>query len=238
MSEIIESEADQFSDPLTQAFQEDEHADFPFALLMSAFVVIVVLTNTVGVKLFSLGGIVLPVSILWFPVTFLITDVVSEVYGPRRAQQLVYAGFSASLALLASVMVGIRVPSASAYQLGEAYSAVFAPTWRLLFASMCAYLLAQSVDVRIFHWVKRRTGGKRLWLRNNVSTMTSQLVDTTTVVFIFLYKNEAVFSGGVGDLVSLVFTVYVVKAAIAAADTPFCYWGVCLLRKARARTAP
>ena len=86
---------------------------------------------------------------------------------------------------------------------------------------MAAYLLAQMIDVQMFHFWKRLTGGKHLWLRNNGSTMISQLVDSAVVNMIFLYKNPAVFSGTMGDLLGIIFSVYVVKVLIAAADTPF-----------------
>ena len=204
---------------------------------MGAFVAIVVLTNTVGTKLFVVGDVTLPTSLMWFPVTFLITDIVSEVYGAKRAQMLVWAGFLASLGLLVSVLVALALPASPIYALDAEFTAVFSPTWRLLFASMAAYLLAQSVDVRIFHLLKDRTGDRLLWLRNNVSTMTSQAVDTLTVNFIFLYANPDVFSGGVGDILKICVGTYAFKVAIAALDTPLFYVGVRAVRRLRAQMA-
>lgn len=199
---------------------------------MALFVTFVVLTNTVGVKLFTIGGLVLPVSIVWYPLTFLLTDVVSEVYGARRARFLVIGGFTMSLLLLGFSLVGIALPTASVYALGDEYAAVFGPVWRLLFASMAAYLLAQLVDVQLFHFFKKLTGGRHLWLRNNGSTMISQLVDSVTVNVIFLYRNPAVFDGTAADLAGIILAVYLVKVAIAAADTPLCYLAVRLARRA------
>lgn len=201
-----------------------------YAVALGFFVTIVVLTNTVGVKLFDFGGLSLPVSILWFPVTFLITDVVSEVYGARNAQRLVWVGFAVSVGLLTAVLVGINLPAAEAYVLDDAYRSVFSPTWRLLFASMTAYLLAQSIDVRLFHRFRRLTGGRMLWLRNNASTMLSQLVDTFTVTFIFLWNNPAVFNGTTVDLFGLSLRIYLAKVLIAALDTPLCYAAVTGIR--------
>lgn len=214
---------------------EDDTADFGFAVLLAAFTGIVVLTNTVGTKLTTVFGLTLPVSIFWFPFTFLITDITSEIYGARRAHQMVYIGFGASVALLLAVLVGLNVPAAPGWVLDEQYKSVFSPTWRLLFASMLAYLLAQSIDVRIFHWLKNKNGP--LWLRNNVSTMTSQFVDSTTVVFVFLYKNEAVFKGSVSDLMGIVLSVYVAKVVVALLDTPLCYVGVSTMSRFRQRWA-
>jgi hypothetical protein len=116
--------------------------------------------------------------------------------------------------------------------LQQDYTNIFGPVWRLLFASMAAYLLAQMIDVRLFHFWKRLTKGKHLWLRNNGSTMISQFVDTFTVNTIFLYNNPIVFTGDFGDLMRIILGVYVIKFAIAALDTPFCYLGVWLVERA------
>jgi len=197
-----------------------------FAGFMALFVTFVVLTNTVGVKLFTLFGVTLPVSILWYPLTFLITDVVSEVYGTSRARFLVLTGFAMSLLLLAFSLIGVSLPSASLYALDQDYRNIFGPVWRLLFGSMAAYLLAQMIDVQLFHFWKRLTRGRHLWLRNNGSTIVSQFVDTFVVNTIFLYKNPTVFTGSFGDLMGIILSVYVFKVVIAAADTPLCYLGV------------
>jgi uncharacterized integral membrane protein (TIGR00697 family) len=206
-----------------------------FAMAMAVFVTLVVLTNTVGIKLFTLWGVTLPVSIVWYPLTFLVTDIVSEVYGARRARFLVITGFAMSVLLLAFSLIGIHLPVASSYPLQSDYENIFGPIWRLLFASMAAYLLAQLVDVWLFHFWKRVTRGRHLWLRNNGSTMVSQLVDSFTVNMIFLYGNPRVFTGSLGDLLGLILSVYLVKVLIAAADTPLCYLGVWLVRREIAR---
>lgn len=209
----------------------ERRSEYVYAALMGLFVALVVLTNTVGVKLFELGGMVLPVSIVWFPFTFLVTDIVSEVFGAARATFLVLFGFLMSLLLLAFIQVGIALPTSGVYGLGIEYEAVFAPVWRLLFASMAAYLLAQMVDVQLFHFFKRLTHGKHLWLRNNGSTGLSQLVDTCTVNVIFLYGNHEVFHGSLADLGGIILSSYLAKLVIALADTPLCYLGVWWVRQ-------
>ncbi len=202
-----------------------------FAALVAIFVTFVLLTNTVGVKLFTLAGWTLPVSILWYPLTFLVTDIVSEIYGARRARFLVLAGFAMSLVLLGFSLIGIALPVASVYPLQDDYRNIFGPIWRLLFASMAAYLLAQMIDVRMFHFWKRLTDGRHLWLRNNGSTMVSQLVDSVTVNAIFLYGNPAVFTGTLAELTTLILSVYAIKLSIAALDTPLCYVAVSLIER-------
>lgn len=202
-----------------------------FAAFVAVFVTFVVLTNTVGVKLFTVAGRTLPVSIVWYPLTFLVTDIVSEVYGRRRARFLVIGGFAMSLLLLAFSLIGIALPVSDVYPLQDDYVNIFGPVWRLLFGSMAAYLLAQMIDVQLFHFLKRLTRGRHLWLRNNASTMLSQLVDSLTVNVIFLYKNPTVFTGTFADLLGIIFSVYMVKVLIAAADTPLCYLGVWAVRR-------
>jgi uncharacterized integral membrane protein (TIGR00697 family) len=218
--------------------RENKRYELLFAGLMAVFVTLVVLTNTVGVKLFTAGGMILPVSIIWYPLTFLVTDIVSEIYGARRARFLVIMGFCMSLLLLAFSLIGIALPVASVYPLQQDYQNIFGPVWRLLFASMAAYLLAQLVDVQLFHFWKRLTRGRHLWLRNNGSTMISQLVDSLTVNTIFLYRNPTVFTGTLGDLMGIILGVYVVKVTIAALDTPLCYLGVWAVRRATGIDGP
>ncbi len=202
-----------------------------YAGFLAVFVTFVLLTNTVGVKLFELHGMTLPVSIIWYPLTFLVTDIVSEIYGARRARFLVVLGFTMSLVLLVFSLIGIALPVSSVYPLQQDYRNIFGPVWRLLFASMAAYLLAQLIDVQLFHFWKRLTRGRHLWLRNNGSTMISQLVDSFTVNTIFLYKNPTVFTGTLSDLMGIILGVYLIKVLIAAADTPLCYLGVWAVRR-------
>jgi uncharacterized integral membrane protein (TIGR00697 family) len=210
----------------------NQRYEWTYAGFLGVFVTFVVLTNTVGIKLFAISGLTLPVSILWYPLTFLVTDLVSEIYGARRARFLVLTGFAMSLLLLAFSLIGVALPTAAVYPLGEDYANIFGPVWRLLLASMAAYLLAQMIDVQIFHFLKRATRGRHFWLRNNASTMVSQFVDSLTVNVIFLYKNPTVFTGTFADLMGIVFSVYAVKVAIAAADTPVAYLGIWIARKA------
>ena len=199
---------------------------------MAVFVTFVVLTNSVGVKLFSAFGMTLGLSIVWYPLTFLITDIVSELYGPRRASYLVIMGFGMSVVLLVFSLIGISLAPAELWPLQEDYANIFGPVWRLLFGSMAAYLLAQLIDVKLFHFWKRLTKGRHLWLRNNGSTIVSQLIDSMTVNFIFLYKNPTVFTGDFWDVFQVATNVYFLKVLIALLDTPFCYLGVRLIEKA------
>ena len=133
-----------------------------------------------GFKVFTISAGVLP-----YPLTFLITDILSELYGQKRTTQVVLSGLVASIFVLFVLWLGAQFPAISSSPVSdETYNNVFQNAWRVIAASMFAYLAAQLIDVRLFHFWKKITGGKMLWVRNNFSTLASQLVDTTLVVFV------------------------------------------------------
>src|SRR5690606_3021668 len=118
-----------------------------------------------------------------YPIIFLITDLLSEIYGKQRANQVVVAGIFASFFSLLIVFVSNAVPATSWSPVNDGlFSTVFGNTAIAVGASMLAYLFAQFIDIQIYHFWKRVTKGKHLWLRNNFSTFTSQFIDTLTVL--------------------------------------------------------
>lgn len=200
-----------------------------FALLVGIFLTALTVGNVVGVtKFVDLKLFVIPAGLLAYPVTFLATDLISELYGRKRAQTVVWIGFAMNFFMLGLVWLGHRLPDASGV---SGATSTFEEVYRFMrpnvIASMVAYLIAQSVDVQLFHFWKRLTRGKYLWLRNNASTLCSQIVDTVTILSI-LY-----LSGGLGAdidspaaLVQLMFDSYKFKFAFALVDTPLFYLGV------------
>ena len=153
---------------------------FITALLVCNLVANKFVTVDLGFKTFVLSAGVLP-----YPITFLVTDVLSEIYGQQLTRRVVLAGFVASVFALAILYLGHLFPATdTSLVTDEAYDQVFQNSWKIMASSMAAYLAAQLVDVRLFHFWKKLTKGKHLWVRNNFSTILSQLVDTTLVVFI------------------------------------------------------
>lgn len=208
-----------------------------YLLLAACFVTLLVLTNIIGIKLFQAPfnpEFALTTGILTYPFTFLVTDIVSEVYGKRRADFMVAVGFLMSLLMLFLVQVAMRVPAHPYWVGGDgfyqdvadqqyAFESVFALNGVLLFGSLTAYVCAQLTDNYLFHFWKRLTKGRHLWLRNNGSTMISQLVDTAVVNSILFYIGFGLeFWMGV----QIMATIYVYKVAIALMDTPLIYLGV------------
>ncbi|MEP5254338.1 queuosine precursor transporter [Winogradskyella rapida] len=176
-----------------------------------------------GTKLFEIS-----VGILPYPITFLITDLISEIYGKKRANDIVVVGIFASLFSLLIIYVAAQVPATEwSYVDNELFHTVFGNTTIAVFASMLTYLFAQFVDIQIYHFWKRLTKGKHLWLRNNFSTWFSQFIDTLTIVTLLCSFGIIDWDNFKGLLVS----GFLFKVIVAILDTPFLYLGVFLFRK-------
>ena len=179
--------------------------------------------NILGNKLFELS-----VGILPYPITFLITDLISEIYGKKRANQVVIIGIFASFFSMGILLIANAVPAIENSPIdNNTFDQVFAFSPIAVLASMLAYLIAQFVDIRIYHFWKKLTNGKMLWLRNNFSTFSSQFIDTFLVVgllSIFGVLQWKLFWG-------LVISGFLFKIIVAALDTPLLYLFVGIFRK-------
>ena len=176
-----------------------------------------------GTKLFEIS-----VGILPYPITFLITDLISEIYGKKRANDVVIAGIFASFFSMLIVYTANAVSATSWSPVGDSmFKTVFGSTAIAVFASMMAYLLAQFIDIHIYHFWKRLTKGRHLWLRNNFSTFLSQFVDTFAVLFLLCSFGKIEWTNFYGLLVS----GFIFKVLVAMTDTPFLYLGVYAFRK-------
>lgn len=207
-----------------------------FLVFAAIFISSLIMANLIGItKIFTIFGIGVPVGIIPYPVTFLATDLISELYGKKRASFVVWVGFAMSLFMLVIVSIGYFAPAdpgwfeaiAGSGEPGKehVFDYVYGYMIRGTIASMIAYLVAQLVDVHLFHFWKRLTKGKHLWLRNNASTMVSQIVDTVAVMMI-------TFVGvmPLSQILELILYGYLFKAAVALIDTPLFYLGVKLLK--------
>ena len=178
-------------------------------------------TVDLGFKVFIVSAGILP-----YPLTFLVTDLISELYGQKKANLVVFSGFVASMFVLLFLWLGGQfnaIPSSIVND--DIYNSVFQNAWRIIAASMIAYLFAQFIDVRIFHFCKRLTNGKHLWLRNNGSTIASQLVDTTLVImilFVGVWESD--------QIISAIIDGWLFKMLMAAIDTPIIYGIIHLLK--------
>ena len=218
--------------------QKIELAKNIYLLLASLFITSLVVSNLIFQKFFywypldlNIFGnhlFELSVGILPYPLTFLITDLISEIYGKKKANQVVITGIFASFFSMAILLIANRVPAIENSPIDDlTFNKVFALSPIAVLASMIAYLLAQFVDIRIYHFWKKLTRGKMLWLRNNFSTFSSQLIDTILVVGLLSFFDVLEWSLFWG----LVISGFLFKVLVAAIDTPILYFFVFILRK-------
>ncbi len=205
-----------------------------------------------------LGGgsipIVVAIGVLPYPLTFFCTDLIGEFYGRRRAAFVVLVGLLVNGLVIATMALGASLPGiglanppwqdmelASPVALPggtvlegknvEVFDIIYGLTAASVVASMVAYLAAQLCDVYVFHFWKRLTRGRHLWLRNNASTMTSQLVDTTLVIFITFWAQFSAGERTLHDMLLLIGGGYAFKVAAALIDTGPIYLAVAFLSK-------
>lgn len=212
-------------------YSKRPQAFYFFLILAGLFITSLVVSNLIfqkffywspfgEVSLFSAPLFELSVGILPYPLTFLITDLISEIYGKRMANKVVVLGIIASVFSLLIVYTASSVSATDWSPVSdELFSKVFGNTIVAVFSSMMAYLLAQFVDIQIYHFWKRLTKGRHLWLRNNFSTFSSQLIDTTSVVLLLCFFGEIEWDRFTG----LVLSGFLFKALIAFLDTPILY---------------
>ena len=185
-------------------------------LLNCLFVVSLIVANVVASKIVSFWGLVVPAAIVAYPVTFLITDVIGEIWGKEEANRTVKIGFVCQLFSLLLIGLAILLPVAPFANNQVEFKSILGQSFRCVTASLVAYLCSQSWDVFVFHKLKNINGEKHKWIRNNLSTMTSQIIDTAIFITI-------AFIGSVPNIFTMIISQYVIKVVYALLDTPFFY---------------
>ena len=199
----------------------------PMPFILMTFLMGVTLASCFAVasKIIAFLGITFSGGAIGYAFTFLFTDCISELYGKKRANQVVFAGLFGSVLAMAIMVLAIKMPYASFWDNQEGFENTLGLSVRLTFATLVAYSASQFHDVWAFHMWRRRTRGRHLWLRNILSTAVSQAIDTAlfvAVAFIGIFSIEEV---------SLVmFGQYVIKLGIAVLDTPLVYLVVGVVR--------
>ena len=210
-----------------------------YLILAGIFIASLVSSNLIFQKFFTwtpfgLYTFEISVGILPYPITFLVTDLLSELYGKKKANQVVIAGLVSSVFVMGIILLANALPQKDGSPVdSETFNRVFGLYGPAVFASMVAYLTAQFIDIRMFHFWKRLTKGKHLWLRNNASTIISQLVDTASVLFLLCLVE--VFSWH--EFFPLFKMGFIFKVLVALFDTPVIY-GVIHLLKGKVDIAP
>lgn len=218
--------------------KKNSSAQLIYLILAALFIASLVTSNLIfqkffywypfNIQLFDVNLFEVSVGLLPYPITFLITDILSEIFGKKKANHVVIAGIFASLFSLLIIYISNEVPATSWSQVNDStFTNVFGAAPLAVLASMLAYLFAQFIDIKIYHFWKNYTHGKKLWLRNNFSTFTSQFVDTFTVLILLCSVEIIAWDKFYGLLLSGV----VFKITIAALDTPILYIFVYGFRK-------
>lgn len=199
---------------------------FRFITLVALFVTCLIAANITAVKLVSLYGLLLPAAIVIFPVSYILGDVLTEVYGFRQARRVIWLGFLCNLIVVAAIWVGLVLPAASFWDGQEAYERILGATPRILAASFLAYLVGEFANAFVLAKMKIATEGRFLWARTIGSTLVGQGLDS--LVFITL-----AFAGVIplGALVAAIVTQWLVKSAYEAAATPLTYVVVGYLKR-------
>ena len=184
-------------------------------VLLGLYAGLVVISSISATKMISIFGQFVPAGVLIYAASFLLTDILSEVYGQRQARTAVWTGTLCMLVFFAYSWVTVVWPSAPYWDNQEAYGSIVGLSARIAFAGLVAFIISQMNDIWIFHLLKAKHKRSKLALQNILSTCTSQLIDTIIFITIAFY--------GVFPVLDLIIAQYAVKLVVAIADTPFAY---------------
>jgi len=197
-----------------------------FVVVVAVFLTALITANIVAVKLISVAGLVLPAAVVIFPVSYIVGDVLTEVYGYRQARRVIWLGFLCNALAVAAIVVAEALPPAPFWDGQAAFERILGLTPRILAASALAYLAGEFANAAVLARMKVATRGRFLWARTIGSTVVGQGLDST--VFIV-----AAFAGTVATeaLAAMVVTQWAVKTAYEAAATPVTYAVVGFLKR-------
>jgi uncharacterized integral membrane protein (TIGR00697 family) len=186
-------------------------------IINAVFIMSLLVANVVASKVVNLFGLIVPAAVVAYAITFLATDVINEIWGKQEADRTVKLGLVIQVSALLLIGLAIVLPPAPfAIEFSDMFTTVLKQSWRVVFASLVAYAFSQAHDVMSFNFWRKKTDGKHKWLRNNASTLVSQIIDTAIFITI-------AFWGTVPSILWMIFSQYIVKAILALLDTPFFY---------------
>ena len=196
---------------------------FPLLLLSGIFCACLVAAATLAAKIVSIAALSVPAGVFAYCITFVCSDVISEVWGRRCANMVVLVGFIGLACTFLLIQLALWWPAAPFWHQEEAFHATLGMTPRIIAASLTAYVLSQFHDVWLYTLLKDRMRSRHLWLRNNVATILSQLIDSAVFIGIAFY--------GVMPVWPLIAGQWAVKVALALCDTPLVYAAVWCIRR-------
>jgi uncharacterized integral membrane protein (TIGR00697 family) len=187
-----------------------------FVAIAAFFVTALVVSNVIAVKLVEVSGRVFPAGLVVFPLSYLLGDVLTEVYGFRAARAVIWLGFACNLMAVLAIQAAMALPAAPFFGDDEAYDQILGTTWRLFLASLAAYLVGELVNSAVLARMKVATGGRYLWARTIGSTVVGEGLDSA--IFVTL-----AFAGTRAPLVDPILTTWAIKVAYETAATPLTY---------------
>lgn len=203
------------------------HNQNKFLVILTVFLSTLAVLNILSVKIVSIGPLSVTIGAYLYSITFPCTDVISEVWGKEKAHLTVKLGLLCYTLVLVLILFSVYHPPAVFWQEKDnAFKSIIGLAPRIQLGSICSYVFAQSYDVWAFHFVKKITNGRYLWLRNNLSTITSQFFDTIifgVIAFAGVISND--------ELIQVILGTYIIKLLVAFIDTPVVYLLVKWARK-------
>ncbi|MCL5998082.1 MAG: queuosine precursor transporter [Chloroflexi bacterium] len=197
-----------------------------FVVLVAVFVMCLIVANIIAVKLVSVFGLIVPAAVIIFPISYIFGDVLTEVYGYRRARQVIWLGFFCNLLAVIAIWLGQVLPAASFWDGQAAYERILGYTPRLLIASFIAYLIGEFANAFVLAKMKIATNGRWLWMRTIGSTLVGEGLDSA--IFITIAFIGTIPSDG---LLTAVITQWLFKSTYEIVATPLTYAAVTFLKR-------
>jgi queuosine precursor transporter len=189
-----------------------------FLLIVALFVTCLIVANIIAVKLVDIGGLILPAGIIIFPISYIVGDILTEVYGYSAARRVIWLGFLCNLIAVIAIIIAQNLPSAVFWDGQVAYERILGFTPRLLLASFLAFLVGEFANSTILAKMKVATKGKWLWSRTIASTFVGQGLDSFIFIFVAFWGTSPADA-----LISAMFTQWIFKVVYEAAATPVTY---------------
>jgi queuosine precursor transporter len=195
-----------------------------FVVVAAFFVTALVVSNIIAVKLVEMSGRIFPAGLVIFPLSYLLGDVLTEVYGIRAARAVIWLGFTCNLVALGAIQAAIHLPALDP-EFQDTFDAVLGTTWRLFLASLAAYVVGELANAYVLAFMKGATGGRWLWTRTIGSTLVGEGLDSLIFVTV-------AFAGTGAGLVNPIVTTWLIKVGWETAATPLTYAIVGYLKRA------
>jgi uncharacterized integral membrane protein (TIGR00697 family) len=194
-----------------------------FVVVAGFFVTALVVSNIIAVKLVEMSGRIFPAGLVIFPLSYLLGDVLTEVYGIRSARRVIWLGFACNLLALGAIQAAIHLPALDP-EFQVQFEAVLGTTWRLFLASLAAYIVGELANAYVLAYMKGATRGRWLWTRTIGSTIVGEGLDSLIFVTI-------AFAGTGAGLANPIVTTWLIKVGWETLATPVTYWMVGYLKR-------